>query len=148
FELHIPVAQLTIDEPELRAQAGPEFPGEVPESAREGTRRNMLSDALLDAAQYPQLTLSSQHLEAVAPGSSLRVGGQGNIRGQSLRLAVPVTYSLGNGALVASGDLPIKQTELGLKPFSALLGALQVQDELHVRFHIVARQAATNPPAR
>jgi hypothetical protein len=45
--------------------------------------------------------------------------------------------------LIVSGELPIKQTDLGLTPFSAMLGALQVQDELRVRFRIVARRAQT-----
>src|SRR5258708_5467985 len=30
FEGHVPVAQLTIDEPELRSREGPDFPTEVP----------------------------------------------------------------------------------------------------------------------
>jgi hypothetical protein len=37
----------------------------------------------------------------------------------------------------------LKQTDLGLTPFTALLGALQVVDEMKVRFHIVARAATT-----
>src|SRR5262245_54847887 len=37
FELHMPVAQLVIDEPDLRAKEGAEFPTDVPESAKEGT---------------------------------------------------------------------------------------------------------------
>src|SRR5579862_4189603 len=35
FELHVPVAQLTIDEPALRAKEGPDFPTDVPDSAKE-----------------------------------------------------------------------------------------------------------------
>lgn len=143
FELHVPVAELTIDEPDLRGKEGAEFPTEVPESAKEGTRRNMLSEALLNGAQYPDITLLSQHIEAAATGSAVRADVQINIRGQAHTVAVPVTYSLANGELVASGELPIKQTDLGLTPFSAMLGALQVQDEMRVRFRIVARRAKT-----
>ncbi len=143
FELHVPVAQLSIDEPELRGKEGPDFPTEGPESAREGTRRNLLSEALLNGAQYPDFTLVGQHIEAAAAGASVRADVQINIRGQAHTMSVPVNYSLANGELVASGELPIKQTDLGLTPFSALLGALQVQDEMRVRFRIVARQART-----
>src|ERR1700719_1977290 len=71
FELSVPVAQLTIDEPELRAKEGPDFPTEVPDSAKEGTRRNMLSEGLLNGAQYPDITLVSQRIAtAAAPGSA------------------------------------------------------------------------------
>ena len=149
FELHVPVAQLTIDEPELRAQEGPEFPREVPDSAKEGTRRNMLSEALLNGAQFSDFTLVSQRIEpgsaapAVPTASAVRADVQVTIRGQTHTVSVPVTYSLTDGQLVATGDVPIKQTDLGLTPFSAMLGALQVQDELRVRFRIVAHQAQT-----
>jgi len=144
FEVHVPVAQLTIDEPELRAKEGPDFPTEVPDSAKEGTRRNMLSEALLNGAQYPDITLISQHIGTpAAAGSALRADVQVTIRGQAHSLSVPVLYSFEDSRLIVSGELPIKQTDLGLTPFSAMLGALAVQDELRVRFRIVARQAQT-----
>jgi polyisoprenoid-binding protein YceI len=147
FELRVPVAQLTIDEPELRAQEGPDFPTDVPDSAKEGTRRNMLGEALLNGTQYPEITLVSQHIENIAPGSQVLADVQMSVRGQTHTIRVPVTYSLVNGELTASGELPIKQTDLGLTPFSALLGALAVQDELRVRFRIVAHRAQTNSAA-
>jgi YceI-like domain len=141
FELHIPVGQLSIDEPELRTQEGADFPPQVPDSAKEGTRRNMLSEALLNGAQYPELILSSQRIQPGPMGTSVLADVQVTVRGQSHVIPVPVAYSLVGGELVALGDLRIKQSDLGLTPFSAMLGALQVQDELRVRFRIVARQA-------
>jgi polyisoprenoid-binding protein YceI len=147
FELHVPVAQLTIDEPELRVKEGPDFPTDVPDSAKEGTRRNMLSEALLSGTEFPEITLLSQHIETTATGSQVRADVQVSARGQTHTVSVPVVYSLVNGELTASGDLPIKQTDLGLTPFSALLGALAVQDELRVRFRFVAHQAQTKGAA-
>jgi hypothetical protein len=41
----------------------------------------------------------------------------------------------------------VRQTDLGLKPFSAMLGALQVQDEMRVRFRIVAHESPTHGAA-
>jgi len=142
FEVRMPVDQLTIDEPELRAKEGSEFPKDVPESAKEGTRRNMLSEALLNGAQYPDITLVSQHIGSPATaGSPMQADVQITVRGQPHSLSVPVVYSFEGPRLIVSGELPIKQTDLGLTPFSAMLGALQVQDELRVRFRIVAREA-------
>src|SRR5688572_15494518 len=43
FELNIPVGTFTVDEAELRREEGADFPPEVPEPAKEGTRKNMLS---------------------------------------------------------------------------------------------------------
>jgi polyisoprenoid-binding protein YceI len=141
FELHIPVEQLAIDEPDLRVQEGPDFPKDVPDSAREGTRRNMLSEALLNGAAFSEIVLTSQHIEATASGSQVRADVQITVRGQTHTVSVPVNYSLSNGQLTASGELPLKQTELGLTPFTAMLGALAVQDEMIVKFRFVAHEA-------
>jgi len=62
---------------------------------------------------------------------------------------VPVRYRIAaDGALEASGEFPLRQSELGLTPFSGLLGALQVQDEMRISFRIMAHAAAlkTAPP--
>ncbi|MBS0421445.1 MAG: YceI family protein [Proteobacteria bacterium] len=144
FELHIPVGQLAIDEADLRAKEGPDFPKDVPDSAKEGTRRNMLSEALLNGAQFADIALVSQHIEVVTPGSQVRADVQITVRGQTHTVSVPVTYSMSKGELTASGELPLKQSDLGLTPFTAMLGALAVQDEMRVKFHIVAHAATTN----
>ena len=94
FELHIPVAQLAIDEPDLRAKEGPDFPKDVPDSAKEGTRRNMLSEALLNGAQYSEILLTAQQIDIPTPGSQVRADVQITVRGQTHIISVPVTYSL------------------------------------------------------
>ena len=143
FELQLSVAELTVDEASLREhESSADFPPEVPEAARQGTRRNMLGAALLDAEHSPQIVLRALRLDPApsAPGAVLaRV--QTTVRGAVHAITVPVSYSLATGTLTASGEALIRQTELGLTPFSAMLGALQVQDEMKVSFRIVARAA-------
>jgi hypothetical protein len=151
FEAHIPVAGFTVDEPALRAEEhSPDFPADVPDAAREGTRRNMLGEALLDSGRNPQIVLRAVRLE---PGEAGREAGgearavlarvQTTVRGELRTIRVPVRYRLTAGAVIASGEAPLKQSDIGLTPFSALLGALQVQDEMRVKFRIVARAAAS-----
>jgi hypothetical protein len=142
-EVHVPVGSFTVDEPELRAREGSEseFPAEVPQSARDGTRTNMLSEAVLDAMHYPAVNITCLQLEsAPTPAARVRIA----LRGRDTTVAVPVKYSLGPLELSADGELALKQTELGLTPFTALLGALQVQDEMRIRVHLVARAAPTS----
>jgi YceI-like domain len=163
FELHVPVATLTVDEPALRAQqGGADFPPGVSEGAKAGTRRNMLGPALLDAEHHPEIVLRALRLEPAAGGTTAAGGAaavsasaaasdgvrawvESTVRGQVRSFAVPVRYRLADGELQAAGEFPLKQSELGLTPFSALLGALQVQDEMQVSFKVVARAAAVNP---
>jgi polyisoprenoid-binding protein YceI len=138
FELHVPLDSLSVDEPQLRAREGVDFPPDVPDSAREGTRHNMLGPALLDAEHYPQIVLSADRLasvEADRASAHMRV----DIRGQQHFLDVPTRFQRDATQVVVEGELALKQTDLGLTPFSALLGALQVLDEMRVRFRLVAR---------
>jgi|HubBroStandDraft_6_1064221.scaffolds.fasta_scaffold324934_2 hypothetical protein len=138
FELKFPVASLTVDEAELRAAQGADFAGDAPDaSAREGTRHNMLGPAVLDAEHHPEITLRSAALEAGADLIMARI--EIGIRGQVHVHTVPVSFTLTANELLAQGEFPLKQTDIGLQPFTALLGALAVQDELQLQFRLVAR---------
>lgn len=141
FEAHVPLLELTVDEAALRAaEMSPDFPAEVSDTAKEGTRRNMLGAAVLNAADYPQITLRTLSVVPAADGM-VQVRMQAEVRGQQRVLLVPVRYERTDSTVIASGELPLSQSSLGLTPFSAMLGALQVQDEMRVRFRIVARTA-------
>jgi polyisoprenoid-binding protein YceI len=140
FEVHFAVAELTVDEAALRAKENEaDFPPDVPDSAKEGTRKNMLGAALLDAAHYPDIDLQSSGLEP--SGSQWIAHVKVTVRDHDSAIPVPVRYEPRGDNVVVSGEFPLKQTDLGLTPFSALLGALQVVDEMKVRFRIVAHAA-------
>lgn len=148
FEVRIPVDSLTVDEAALRAaEHSSDFPPQVPDSAREGTRHNMLGEALLDGADYPQILLRALALTPLQPplpaGASAHV--QALVRGAAHEFSVPVRYERAPGSVTVTGETTLRQTDLGLKPFSAMLGALQVQDEMRVKFTIVARAPAAAP---
>ena len=137
FELVMPVASLEIDPTELRKEEGAEFASEVPDSARQGTRKNMLSPALLDAERFPDVRLSTAAVEGTSH-AALTVTALVEVKDQQHEVRVPVAVQVDGGRLTASGEFKVKQTDLGLKPFSALMGALQVQDELTVKFELTA----------
>jgi len=145
FEVHIPVQSLTVDEKELRArELSPDFPPDVPDSARQGTRHNMLGPALLDADNHHEivlraLSLSAAGAAAAAAGTlSARVAVE--VRGQQRAVEVPVSYRLSGDTLTVSAQFPLRQSDLGLTPFTAMLGALAVQDEMRVRLELTARR--------
>jgi len=137
FEVQVPVLSFTIDEPELRALEGGDFATEVPDSAREGTKKNMLSEPMLDGLRFPQIELRSERVEQAAEGLLAQVSI--TVRDQTRTLAVPLHYVLDSSALQVQGELSVKQTDLGLTPFSLLGGALRVEDLMTVKFFVVAR---------
>jgi polyisoprenoid-binding protein YceI len=137
FDIRIPVNELAIDEPAMREAAGADFPAAVPQSAREGTRRNLLSEALLDGVNYPQIRLRATDVKAGA--DPFDVGVEITLKGIAHRLRVPVQLVRHDDVLVAKGEFALRQSELGLEPFSVALGTLVVLDEMRIRFEITAR---------
>ena len=85
FDISLPVNELTIDEPAMREQAGADFPPGVPQSARDGTRKNLLSEALLDGAKYPAIRLRAT--DVVAAREGFDVGVEITIKDQVRRCA-------------------------------------------------------------
>jgi len=138
FELVMPVASLEIDSPELRREEGAEFESVPSESAKQGTRKNMLGAALLDGEHFPEIRLSAVAAEGLreSPLVTMLIA----VKDRRHELKVPVAIQYDGARLVATGEFKVKQTDLGLTPFTALMGALQVQDELTVKFKLVAQE--------
>jgi secreted protein with Ig-like and vWFA domain len=67
---------------------------------------------------------------------------QVTLRDHKAQLSVPVQWQLQGEQLRASGAVEFRQSDLGLEPYSALLGALRVADSIAARFEIVARRSA------
>lgn len=146
LSLYVPVADFIVDDARARSEEGEDFSAEVPEEARAGTRRNMLSGALLDAERFPVMTLTSVAINRAADGNlaaTLTIG----VAGRESALVVPFTLQVLPQGLSAAGSVVVRQSDLGLTPFSAMLGALQVQDAITVRFKFVAVASPVTPPA-
>jgi len=138
FDIQIPVNELSIDEPAMREQAGADFPPGVPQTARDGTRKNMLSEALLDGEKYPTIRLRAT--DVAAAGEGYDVGVEITIKDQVRNVRAPVALKRKDGALIATGEFPLKQSDLGFKPFSIAMGALVVIDEMKIHFEVSARE--------
>jgi hypothetical protein len=136
FEVRLPVGAFVVDDPAARAVAGPEFPGELPAEAREGTYRNMLRPELLDGDRYPEIVVQASRVSGTwqQPVVVARV----TLRGAAREIEVPIDLQRDQQMLVARGALRILQSDFGITPFSVGGGAIQVADEVDVRFEIVA----------
>jgi hypothetical protein len=136
FSLRVPVADFVVDDAQARAGEGADFSTAVPDDAKAGTRHNMLGAALLDAERYPTITLTSAGIRQ-QPGKLLATMTV-ELKGRESTIVVPFTLEMSADRIAASGTVVLRQSELGLTPFSVMLGALQVQDEFTVRFRLVA----------
>ena len=59
FSLSVPAAGFVVDDAQARREEGADFAAEVPDDAKSGTLHNMLSAALLDADEFPMITIRS-----------------------------------------------------------------------------------------
>jgi hypothetical protein len=136
FSLSVPAADFVVDDARAREQEGADFSDSVPEDAKLGTRRNMLSDAVLSGDKFPAITVSSIAVarRAGVVDATVRL----NVAGHESTVVIPFTLDVEKTRILASGTITLRQTTLGLVPFSVFMGALQVQDELSIKFNLRA----------
>lgn len=138
-QLRLPVAAFVVDDPGERAEAGGEFAEPIKAADRDGTYAHMIGDRQLDAARYQNIWLRCLRMTPTATGMSLDLAV--TLRDRETQLTVPLQWELKDGLLQASGEFSFRQSELGLEPYSLMMGALRVADEVHARFTLVARQS-------
>lgn len=136
FEIRVPVTSLVVDDPAVRAAAGPEFPGAVPDEARSGTTANLRRAEVLDAERYPDIDVRAER----ATGTWQQAIVHATFRLKDMRrdMDVPVELHVEGGTVGATGAFQVRQTDFGITPFSVAGGAVQVADVVDVRFDITA----------
>jgi hypothetical protein len=136
FYLQIPVDGFVVDDPQARAEAGPDFAEPVDDDAKAGTRHNMLSAAVLDAALHPLIEIRGNDFAGAEP--DLRATVHVRLAGHDSTEVVTFRLRRSPGGLTASAEFPLRQTDLGLTPFSVMMGALRVEDQMLVTLSLVA----------
>jgi len=138
FDIEVQLDRAEVDDPGQRAQEGAEFASAVPADAREGTRRNLLGERVLDVVHHARMSIRSVAIGKSGPLPEARV--LIRVAGHETSRSVPFAIERSQGEVHAWGELSLRQSELGLAPFSLLLGALRVRDEIEVTFSLVARR--------
>ena len=136
FDIALPVSNLIVDDDGARAAEGADFPVNVPDTAKQGTQHNMLSEALLDAEHYPMIRLQSANISGAVTSPQVVV--HITIKNQLHLYTLPVKVEAVDHELHVRGEFSIKQTDFGIKPYSVAMGALQVLDELQIKFDLIA----------
>ena len=108
----------------------------------EGDRRKVDAQAagpeVLDAAHHPRIEFRSERVElALGAGGGVVRGtlhGTLTARGRSVPLDVPFQAERGAAGWSVKGTARLKQSSLGIKPFSGFGGTVKVKDEVEVEF--------------
>lgn len=135
FEIRVPVNTLIVDDNAARTAEGADFPLNLSEDAKEGTKANMLRETLLDGARYPEVLIRSVAVEGTLQApvvvAALR------IRDQTREVRLPVSLVAGANGLRVRGSFVLRQSDFGITPLSLAMGALQVQDAVTIRFELL-----------
>lgn len=135
LKLAINVSELLVDKPQWRRDE--DLDSDMSQRAINGTRDNLLSDKLLNAAAYPRILIEADSV--VGPDWQKDVVAQITLVGQSREILVPVAVFEDEDNLEVIGRFEILQSDFGIEAFSALGGIMRVDDKLLIRFRIRAR---------
>lgn len=136
FELSVPVDGLVVDDPGLRAGKGEDFASEPSEDDISGTKQNMLSDTVLNGEQFPVVRVSGSNLTGLGEEATLDL--TFDLLGRSVTHTVPTRVTVEGGVLTATGAFSLQHEDLGMEPFSVMMGALQVGPQIDFIYHVHA----------
>jgi hypothetical protein len=118
--LHFDARQLKVLDPDASADD------------RAKVQETMLSNKVLDAAAFPEITFVSRSVKP-ARDNAYTVEGDLSLHGVTHPLTFPV--SLLNGRY--KGSVKLKQSDFGITPISVFGGSVKVKDEIEISFDIV-----------
>jgi hypothetical protein len=132
-DFYVALDALTVDEPDLRAEAG--FTTQPDAEDIAGTRRNM--HKVLETERYPYVLLRVTGATAESKPDSIRL--YVTVHGVTRPVDAIASWAGTREEFSASGTFAFDQSAFGITPLSILGGAVTVQDRLNISFRIVAR---------
>jgi polyisoprenoid-binding protein YceI len=102
---------------------------------------------VLDAERHPRVEYVAERFE-LRPGTDVdhvrgAVHGTLTARGRTIPTDVSVDAERGGGEWRVRGSARVKQTALGIRPFSGFGGTVGVEDEVQIEFTLLLRPRAT-----
>lgn len=104
---------------------------------------NAMHGEVLQSAKYEKITFRSVTVtdlkQSGADGYKFTLTGDLKLCGMTRRIAVPLTATITPLQIQATGKYTLRQTDFGIKPYSAAGGTIKVKNEVVVNFNIVAK---------
>lgn len=114
--------ELSADSTSLHVREGKGGMQALKDDDKEDIRKTIDKDVLKKKA------ISFQSSSVEPAGDGLKVSGDLEMGGKSK----PITFELSENGGTITGSATLKQSDWGIKPYSALFGALKVNDEVNV----------------
>ena len=103
-----------------------------------------MRDQVLEVAKYPEIVFSSTNISAsrlTGGRSRVRIIGDLSLHGATQKnVWINSEATVDEEKLRARGEFSLKQSDFGIKPFSAVGGTIKLKNELKFSFDIVAQK--------
>jgi polyisoprenoid-binding protein YceI len=112
------------------------------ESGKAGMDKNIRK--ALNAEQHPVITFRMTHYDAAAQGSAYKATVRGTLTVNGVEKPVILTAVVspdGQGGVKAVGSTSFRMTEFGVKPVTAMMGAIRTGDAVTVKFELAGTAA-------
>lgn len=138
FSLEFSPGAFIIDPLDARMEEGPEFDVQPSPEAIEGTRANLLGPRVLDAERFPGITMRSAGIQGSLPHPivTARIG----LHGVERDISFPIELEHDGERLVVRGTLLLSTPDFGISAFTVMGGGLKVQEEVKIKFLLVAER--------
>jgi len=104
---------------------------------------NSMHSEVLESARYEKIRFRSTSVSDLKQTGdnaySFMLNGDLALHGVTKRIAVPVNLTITSQQLRALGKYTLRQTDYGIKPYSAGGGTVKVKNDVVIHFDIVAR---------
>jgi len=102
-----------------------------------------MHDKVLESEKYPKVSFRSTSVSNLkklgGEDYSMTLNGDLILHGITKRIAVPMTATITSRQIRVKGKYPLRQSDYGIKPYSAAGGTIKVKDEVIVNFSIIAK---------
>lgn len=99
---------------------------------------------VLDHARYPEVVLEGAAVDArpTKDGAAITILARLTLHGTTREIRVPMELRISGDEAEAQGSFRIRQSDYGMVPYAAMLGTVGVEDEVEIRFRLVATPTA------
>jgi polyisoprenoid-binding protein YceI len=107
---------------------------------------DVLQTKVLESERFPIIKFkaaSVSNLKKSGDSRTFTLNGELRLRGITKSVSLPVSVTLANDQLRATGEAKLKQSDFGIEPYSGNMGLVKIGDELKVNFSIVAKLVTT-----
>lgn len=133
----------SVDAGALRAREGHGGVKPLSDGDRADINRNIV-EKVLHSARNPEITFESDPFVA-GDAAAWHIPGRLTLHGASVPVALQVTVERSQDAITLNASAQVTQSNFGIKPYTAMMGALKVADDVEVR--VQARVPARDWPA-